>query len=315
MRRPGPAGLKPGRNVFMAPLLLVHSVLGRFNFHFGRRQRSGRLGRRRRRRGRGQIRPGRGLADLDAVVLVVEHDVRSAVADATAGLRLTVIRVNFQFGKVRLNFAVAGVSVDVKASLVGHAQVDVAVAAVDLNVAERTHGDFDAAVFILQADIAGDVLQPDLLGTRGQVEGTGDLVGVEVIGVKIEIAIDAREVQVGAGRLEGDVLADTGELDALLEFAFELRSTLDVGDGNFVEPAADVDVAGNLLDLGGTFFEIEFYVADDAFHRNFAAARDDMQLHLARDGDIEIALHSVVAGGLSSGVEDDRVPRHGDRGC
>src|ERR1700733_13546618 len=61
------------------------SVLGRFNFHFGRRQRSGRLGRRCRSGGRGQTSPGRGLADLDAVVFVVEHDVRSAVADAAAG--------------------------------------------------------------------------------------------------------------------------------------------------------------------------------------------------------------------------------------
>ncbi len=144
--------------------------------------------------------------DLDAVVLVVEDDVRGAVADAAGGFGLVLVVVNFQFGEVGLDFAVAGAGIDVEAGLVGHAQVDVAVAAVDLDVAERAHGDFDAAVFILQADIAGNIFQADLFGARGQVQGAGDLVGVEVVGIEIEIAIDAGEFEVGAGRFEGDVL-------------------------------------------------------------------------------------------------------------
>ncbi len=121
--------------------------------------------------------------------------------------------------------------------------------------------------------------------------------------------------------LKATFFADAGEFDALLEFAFELGGALDVGDGNFVQAAVDVDVAGDLLDLGGTFFEIQSYVAGDVFDGNvavlvvdldfavaagdgdIAAARSDLQRHLARDGDIEIALHGVVAGGLSFGVE------------
>src|ERR1700685_724326 len=151
--------------------------------------------------------------------------------------------------------------VDVEAGLVGQAQVDIAAAAIDLHITEGAHGDFDAAVFILHADVAGHVFQAALFGARGQVEGTGDLVGVEVIGIEIEIAIDAGELQVGAGRLEGDAFADAGEFDALLEFAFELSSALDVGNGDLVKTAANVDVAGDLFDLGGAFFESQFDVA------------------------------------------------------
>ena len=157
-------------------------------------------------------------------MLVVEHDVGGGIAHAAGGLGFVLIVVNLQLGEVGLDFSAAGAGVEVESGLVGHAQVDVAVAAVDLNVAERAHGDFDAAVFVLQADIAGDVFQTDLLVASGEVNGTGDLVGVEVIGIEIEIAIDAGELQVGAGRLEGDVFADAGELDALLEFAVELSS-------------------------------------------------------------------------------------------
>src|SRR5271168_1396731 len=44
-----------------------------------------------------------GFANLDALVLVVEHDVGGAVAHAAAGLGLMLVVAHFQFGKVRLN--------------------------------------------------------------------------------------------------------------------------------------------------------------------------------------------------------------------
>src|SRR5271163_1364726 len=119
------------------------------------------------------------------------------------------------------------------------------------------------------------------------MNGPGDLVGVEVIGIKIEIAIDAGEFQVGAGGLEGHAFADAGELDALLEFAVELGSAFDVGDGDFVEPAVDVDVAGDLFDFGGTFFEIQLYVAGDIFHGDIAMLGVDLYFSVAA-GDADI---------------------------
>ena len=68
----------------------------------------------------------------------------------------------------------------------------------------------------------------------------------------------------------------------------------------------------DLLNLGGTFFQIQFDVAVDVFDRNIAvlvvdfdiaiaagdgniaAARGDVKLHFAGDGDIQIALHRMV---------------------
>ena len=92
-----------------------------------------------------------------------------------------------------------------------------------------------------------------------------------------------------------------------------------------------MDVTGDLFDFGGTFFEIQLYVAGDVFHGDvavlvvdldFAVAAGDgdlastrsyLQRHLAGDGDIEIALHGVVAGGLSLGVEGQQTAGCGER--
>ena len=159
-------------------------------------------------------------------MLVVEHDVRRAVAYGAGGFGFVFVVVNLELGEVGLDFSVSGLRVEVEAGFVGHAQIDIAVAAVDLHVAERAHGDFDAAVLILHTHIAGNIFEANFFGARGQVHGAGDLVGVEVVGIQIEIAIDAGELQVGAGRFEGDAFADAGKLDALLEFAVELGGAL-----------------------------------------------------------------------------------------
>src|SRR5258706_1915845 len=194
-------------------------VLRRFNLRFGRWQSPGWLGRFRWFRDSSRDTAGDAFyrapvlgssANLDSIVLVVDHDVRSAIAHAAAGLRLTVVAVNFQLREVGLDFAVAGAGIDVESGLVRQAQVDRAIAAVNLDIAERTHGHFDPAVFILQADIARYVIQANLLGARRQMKRPSNLVGVEVIGIEGKIAIDAREFQVGAGGLEVDVPGDAG---------------------------------------------------------------------------------------------------------
>jgi len=141
-------------------------------------------------------------------MLVVQDDVGRAVAHTSGSLRLAVAAVDFHFGKVRLDFAVAGAGVNVESGSLGHAEVDGAVAAVDLHITERAHGDFDAAVFILQTHVAGNIVQADLLGARAQVKRAGDLVGVQIVGVEIEISVNARKFEVGAGRLEGNALGD-----------------------------------------------------------------------------------------------------------
>jgi len=40
--------------------------------------------------------------------------------------------------------------------------------------------------------------------------------------------------------------------------------------------AVDVDIARDLLDFGGAFFEIQLYVAVDIFHRNVAVLAGDL---------------------------------------
>jgi hypothetical protein len=84
------------------------------------------------------------------------------------------------------------------------------------------HGYLNAAIVILQADIAGYVFEAYLFGARGQMNRTGDFIRVQVVGVEIQLAVDARELHVGAGRLEGNIFGDAGELNALFEFAVQL---------------------------------------------------------------------------------------------
>jgi len=86
-----------------------------------------------------------------------------------------------------------------------------------------------------------------------------------------------------------------------------------------------VDIARDLLDFGGAFFEIQLYVAVDIFHRNVAVlagdldfsvaagdgyialAPNDVEFHFSRKRNVQVALHGVVAGGVSPGVENDHI--------
>src|ERR1700683_3303128 len=78
-------------------------VLRGLDFYLRWRQRPGRLCRicwSCRRRGRRHGGSGGCLANLDAVVFVVEHNMRCAVADRATGLGLVLIAVNFYFREV-----------------------------------------------------------------------------------------------------------------------------------------------------------------------------------------------------------------------
>ena len=100
-------------------------------------------------------------------MFVIKHDVRRTVADAAAGFACVLIVVHFELREIRLDLAVARLRIQAKTSLVGYAQLNVAVPAVDLHIAQRAHAYFDGAVVILQPDVAGDLLQPDVLRARG----------------------------------------------------------------------------------------------------------------------------------------------------
>ena len=65
--------------------------------------------------------------------------------------------------------------------------MNVAIAIVDLHVAQRAHGDLDAAVRILHPDVAGNVIEVDLLGARVQMNRPEEIFGVKIIGVEIEL--------------------------------------------------------------------------------------------------------------------------------
>jgi len=71
-----------------------------------------------------------------------------------------------------------------KSGLLGQAELDVAVVVVDLNVAYRTHPQFDRAVVILQADIAGNAVEANIFRARCQMQRAGDFFGVQIVGVK-----------------------------------------------------------------------------------------------------------------------------------
>ncbi len=96
-------------------------------------------------------------------MFVVEHDVGGAVAHAAAGFGFVLVVVHFQFREIGLNLAVVGAGIEAESCLVGQALLDIAVAAIDLHVADRVHADFDCAVVILQADVAGNLVESDVL--------------------------------------------------------------------------------------------------------------------------------------------------------
>jgi hypothetical protein len=56
--------------------------------------------------------------------------------------------------------------------------------------------------------------------------GPCNLFSVQIVGVEVKIARNARELHIGARRLEGHRLRDALELDAFLKFAVELQLPL-----------------------------------------------------------------------------------------
>ena len=110
----------------------------------------------------------------------------AALPTLPLALAFVLVVVHFQFGKVGLNLAVAGARIQAESGFVGQAQLNVAVAVVDLHVAQRAHSHFNRAVVILQANVAGNLFQADVLRARGQVQRAGDLLGVQFVGIEVE---------------------------------------------------------------------------------------------------------------------------------
>src|SRR5579863_4069363 len=116
--------------------------------------------------------------------------------------------------------------------------MNVTLAIVDLHIAERTHFHVYPAVVILQADVPRNIFEPDILGAGNQVHWSRDFLGMKIVGIQAQVAVDLGELHVGARRLESDALADMRQFHALLELAVELDGAVtSLTDVSFSRPS------------------------------------------------------------------------------
>src|SRR5476651_999763 len=101
----------------------------------------------------------RSLFDRDVVLAGVDADERSAVSDR-AGEPADIAFVGLREGQVGVDVALAGLGLDREGGLLGDGDVDLAVAVLDGDVAERRgSGEVDLAVACGYRDVAGDALE------------------------------------------------------------------------------------------------------------------------------------------------------------
>src|SRR3954468_11291288 len=91
----------------------------------------------------------RSLANLDPLVLVIDHDVRSAIAHTPAGTRFVFLIVDLQLGKVRLNFAIPNAGIDTETGLIRQSKLNRSVTIVDLHVSHGAHRQLNRAIIVL----------------------------------------------------------------------------------------------------------------------------------------------------------------------
>src|SRR4051794_18611881 len=232
-----------------------------------------RLSRFRWRRHWGDWRNGRGPANFDSLVLVVDDDVGRAISHAAGGAAFVFIVGEFQLWKFGLNLAAAGARIETESGFLRDSELHFSIAVVDLHVAQRAHDQLDGSVVVFQAHVAGDAFEAYVFRASGQTHRAGYFIGMELVGIQIKRASELGKFHVGARRLEGDSLGDTLELHAFLKFAFELHRAFHVGHSDVVHSTADLHVSGDLLDFDGALLLADLDVRGDILDRGVGMLR------------------------------------------
>src|SRR5215472_6577599 len=118
----------------------------------------------------------------------------------------------------------------------------------DVNIARRAFRvQFNRCVAIVDVDVPAHVLKVDALASGFEVERSGDGGGTQLIGLHVEVAVQARELKIGSRRGEVNRLGDVRELHVSPVASGQCQSTADVGDIAVVQGAIDGHVAGDFL--------------------------------------------------------------------
>lgn len=123
---------------------------------------------------------------------------RRTIAHDAAGARFVIVIVDFDLGKIGLNFSIARASIHPESRFLRQPELRVAIAVIDLHVADAPHAHFDRPVIVLQANIARDVIQLDVFRTRDQMHRAGNRIGAQIVGVEVEGAVDSLKFHICA---------------------------------------------------------------------------------------------------------------------
>src|SRR5437763_8194485 len=188
---------------------------------------------------------GRASANFDRSVLVVDHQARTAYANRTCGCGLIVAGRDLQFAEIGLHFAAARPRLHLETRLVGQINLNVTAAVVHLHAAQLAHADFNRAILILQTQIATHTGKADILRAGQHAKWPNDVGGAHVPRIHIEIAIEARKLQVCARRFEAQATSDSCQFD-VIELAAQPSRPLYIGERNIAAASLNRNIRADV---------------------------------------------------------------------
>ena len=161
------------------------------------------------------------------------------------------------------------------------------------------------AIVRLHLQIARNVFQVNVLGAGHHPAGTGKVAAPNLVAGNLDVAGHGSNLHVGARSLEGHGLGDLAEANVVVEIAIQMYRSGNLIDGDVVDMAVHVHIAGDLGSAQRTFLQTDLSRTRNVAEFDIAILQSDLDVGLAfRDGHI-----AALAGDIEGGIgEAQRCP-------
>ena len=106
-------------------------------------------------------------------MLVRDLQMRPTVANGSGRGRLVMGVINLQLGEIGMYFSVSRSRVRLKTCLDRQRDFNIALSILNLYISWRVQSYLDCAILVLQANIAGNTIQTNILGTGRKTQRSG----------------------------------------------------------------------------------------------------------------------------------------------
>src|SRR5215472_17343424 len=199
-----------------------------------------------------------------------EPDHGAAFAECSRGRGRAAAVIDVDFEVRTLNLPAHALSIELKRSVRGKAQVDLTTKGGDIHVAQRSLGlQFDRGILVVDMDVTRQVFQVDALAGSLQPERAGDGISVQAVHLHGELAVQASELEIGSGSGEVHLLGDMRHSCSSRVRAVHRECAANVGDRD-IPAAIDGYVSANIFRGHRATLDVQHRVALDLLHVDVA---------------------------------------------